>query len=77
MTGPERFTSKRMSYARFWRTVNVPGEEGKNYVLHFSNCRLLHHQKMRSTWKAEKYKMGRNESHRGKNAKSGGSDPTF
>src|ERR1700678_70370 len=77
MTGHESSTSKPVSFERPWRTARVPGEEGKNYGLHFSNCQLLHPQKIRSPWKAEKYKIGRNESHPENHAKSGGSDPTF
>ena len=77
MTGRESSTSRRVSYERSWFTARVPSEEGKNYVLHFSNCQLLHPPKPRSLWKAEKYKIGRSESHREKNVKSGGSDPTF
>src|ERR1700683_231368 len=30
-----------------------------------------------SPWEGEKYKLGGSKSHRGKNVKSGGSDPTF
>src|SRR5258708_3342965 len=53
------------------------GEERKNYALHLGNCQLLHPQKLRSPSKPEKYEMRREESHRGKKSKSGGSDPTF
>ena len=55
----------------------IPSEEGKNYALHFLKLTLLHPEKIRSPWKPEKYETGESESHRGKNVKSGGSDPTF
>src|ERR1035437_3262103 len=55
----------------------IPSEEGKNYALHFLKLTLLHPQQIRSPWKPEKYETGESESHRGKNVKSGGSDPTF
>src|SRR6266849_3367800 len=55
----------------------IPSEEGKNYVLHFLKWTLLHPQQIRSPWKPEQYETGESESHRGKNVKSGGSDPTF
>src|SRR6266849_3006809 len=55
----------------------IPSEGGKNYALHFLKLTLLHPEKIRSPWKREKYETGESESHRGKNVKSGGSDPTF
>src|SRR5216683_3158914 len=55
----------------------IPSEVGKNYALHFLKLTLLHSEKIRSPWKPEKYETGERESHRGKNVKSGGSDPTF
>ena len=53
------------------------GEGDRNYALHFLKLTLLHPEKIRSLWKPEKYETGESESHRGKNVKSGGSDPTF
>src|ERR1700686_3660114 len=55
----------------------IPSEEGNNYALQFLKLTLLHPQQIRSPWKPEKYETGESESHRGKNVKSGGSDPTF
>src|SRR5882672_4980942 len=55
----------------------IPGEERKNYVLHFQTCRLLHPTlRLRSLFS----KICNNcpcESHHPKQAKTGGSDPLF
>ena len=52
-------------------------EEGKNYVLHFLEWPRLHPEPIRSGWKPATDETGESESHRGENAISGGSDPTF
>jgi hypothetical protein len=80
MTENGQSISKRMRCVRSRFMENIPrklSEEGKNDVLHFSNWQLLHPQGTGSPWEGEKYKLGGSKSHRGKNVKSGGSDPTF
>jgi len=52
-------------------------EEGKNSVLHFLEWPRLHPEPIRSGWKPATDETGESESHRGENAISGGSDPTF
>ena len=79
MTGSTALASTRFSCNGLGlsRIQRIPSEEGKNYALHFLKLTLLHQEQIRSPWKPAKSETGESESHRGKNVKSGGSDPTF